>query len=383
MSNPKVKVELVTIGELEGYARDSISKAGPTDHVPITLNRAISQARNPNASPQDIALIVAKVGERCGGYIGLIPACLRIGNVKHKINWFTSYYVAESERSTGAGALLIMKAMSLKIDILVTGFTEQAEQIYRSAMKPMGSVQSIRVDRQQATATEPRPLFRKLISKAKGAIRRVGPFSSQQGSPHKSQPSDALEQRVLSDVCIEHVNAIKPEHQPECESRKTQSINAEFVRDLDTINWTIVNPWISQGCADESFLYGFDESRSLFRYMPLAMYETSTQRCLGYAVFLLTERWGRRMLQLFDHHIAPPNTCEVGQMLYGLTARIAREHDADLWELPQVCVESIGNEKTTVNHRPYFYMAAGKLSPLLEVKDDIRLDFCDGDITFG
>jgi hypothetical protein len=91
---------------------------------PISRHRAISQARNPLADQEDVALILALDGEQIVGYIGLLPDLL---NGK-KVYWNSCWWVAETHKSVGL-PLLFQLIKKGKEAILLTDLTPHTTAI--------------------------------------------------------------------------------------------------------------------------------------------------------------------------------------------------------------------------------------------------------------
>ncbi|MFW5819974.1 MAG: hypothetical protein ACOCWA_01685 [Bacteroidota bacterium] len=92
-----MKIELIRKNELESYAR-RVCKEFSSD-IPITLPRAVSQSRNPDAKADDILLIVAREGKKLLSFIGIYPSRVR-GEPSRKIYWVSCWWKANSVSSS-------------------------------------------------------------------------------------------------------------------------------------------------------------------------------------------------------------------------------------------------------------------------------------------
>lgn len=92
-----MKIELIRKNELEGYARRSLEEF--SSDIPITLPRASSQSRNPDAKSDDPLLIVAREGKKLLSFIGMYPSRVQ-GKPSEKIYWVSCWWKAKSVSSS-------------------------------------------------------------------------------------------------------------------------------------------------------------------------------------------------------------------------------------------------------------------------------------------
>ena len=80
MKENNIRIEHIPVSELETFAEQAISEAGPGGYVPISMQRAIAHAHNPYAQPDDVALLAAIDGDNeVVGYFGILPILLKVG----------------------------------------------------------------------------------------------------------------------------------------------------------------------------------------------------------------------------------------------------------------------------------------------------------------
>lgn len=97
-----------------------------SDHCPISRHRAISQMNNPQADPEDVALVLAVEEEQIIGYIGLLPD--RIG--EEKVYWNSCWWASDKHRNVALPLLLEFFKVANK-RILLTDMPPHTEQIIR------------------------------------------------------------------------------------------------------------------------------------------------------------------------------------------------------------------------------------------------------------
>ena len=128
-----VRIAWIRIRDLVAFARNVAADPAYADTSPTCLLRAVSQAANPHAAPDDVALLVAIHAGRCVGYHGLLPGALRTADGLSKVFWLITFYVAPAFRGRGIGARLVREALALRVDLVTTGITRAAERAYRAA----------------------------------------------------------------------------------------------------------------------------------------------------------------------------------------------------------------------------------------------------------
>ena len=141
MTDASLRLQRVRVGELPEFARRALQDRARHGILPITVRRADAQARNPAASPDDVALIVAYLEDRCIGYLGMFPVRFEEDGRTRKVLSLSTYYVGPEHRGTGAGALLLLHAVSMGNDLFVAGFSEVAGRLYQgTGFRPVGPV---------------------------------------------------------------------------------------------------------------------------------------------------------------------------------------------------------------------------------------------------
>lgn len=98
-----MKIELIRKNELEAYARRSFTQF--SSDIPISLPRAVSQSRNPDAKNDDILLIVAREGKKLLSFIGMYPSRVK-GNPSEKIYWVSCWWKGKTVPSSVSRSVL-------------------------------------------------------------------------------------------------------------------------------------------------------------------------------------------------------------------------------------------------------------------------------------
>lgn len=102
-----MKIVEVTVGELPDFVQSPEYLL--LDVKPITPLRAISQSKNPNASPSDLALVYACENNTLLGFTGLMPTCLNHNNGYAVSN--TGWWI-NPQKGKALGLPLFLKAFN-------------------------------------------------------------------------------------------------------------------------------------------------------------------------------------------------------------------------------------------------------------------------------
>lgn len=97
---------------------------------------------NPNAQKEDIALILALNGQVVVGRLGLYAGKVIYNGKVTKVYWLSEFSLNDAYRATGAGGMLLLKALSLRMPLLACGAPSgELERVYQKVgFKRLGPV---------------------------------------------------------------------------------------------------------------------------------------------------------------------------------------------------------------------------------------------------
>jgi GNAT superfamily N-acetyltransferase len=346
-----VRIEAIRIHDLTAFARNVTSNPAYADTAPTALLRAASQAANPHAAPDDVALLVATHAGRCVGYHGLLPGALRTADGLSKISWLITFYVTPAFRGRGIGARLVRAALALNVDLVATGITRAAERAYRAAgFRDLGELGY----RRFSIESYPRPARWLVYALICGRLRDRRP--------------------VRPVVCI-----------PAEAVQGWERAAPLFPRDVDTVNWMLTHPWVVSrpDAAPEVPAYYFSSVRDLFRFEAYAV-GSATDETRGAFVLSATRRKGKTQVKLLDGFFRDPaHTAAAGI----LALRRGRDLLAHRIDLPLYMEGFLNGSRllrrlTRRKSRLTLYHPRDPESPLACGAGKIRLDYCDGDSAF-
>jgi len=402
----QIRIEKIKIKDLVTFAESVIQTAGDGQFIPITLQRAVAHAHNPLADPDDVALLVAYLGDnlesgepRTGqgeivGFFGMMPVLLKNHDQFDKVCWFSTWRVAPQLRGKSVGSLLMQEALSLRKDFLIVGsgparkvcqrfgFWEHAPLVYyqldlcgmprlnpgiwisrilRRLLRPFKIKFNIqnRFSRfmEKSVSTLTRPLFTSLLH-------------------------DYLA-NALSDLKFVEVERVRDE----TEDQLSLMYPIQLFRGADVVNWMLEYPWVVEpgNSPTERMDFYFSDVRQRFKMIPLELSDPDDESYRGYIIFQASQSHDLRTMKTLDTVF-----CESGDERYilPLAFRFAREFKAHQIDLPAEAVSKFKNTwlgRILLNRRERIYqgMPSSEESPLARTWEEIRFQYTDGDMPFS
>jgi hypothetical protein len=304
VATTQVNIEQIRVSDLPEFARYASAHPEEYSILPISPMRADAQARNPLAEPDDIGLIVGYVGERCAGYLGLLPGAIEFRGRRHPVSCLSGFYVAPADRTSGLVTKLPLAAMSLGRDLYVTRINDEARALF--AQLGFWPAQSQRVLRLRLARFKKlkgiplRALVRsvsggadvhdawRLVTEARTPMTAVWADRPQlpAGAPAgNGKPAKKSTHGAAAGLAA----ALAPSERP------------RFVRDEGVINWMVRHPWIGED-SHTTLPYALPYRREMFRYM---VFEANQG---GYVVLNVTQDRHRSTLRILDRRPMTPET---------------------------------------------------------------------------
>ncbi len=99
-------------------------------------------AKNPHQQADDLAMVLAIDGEKVVGRLGFFAAQVRINGVVHRTHWTDGFFLDPRYKSSGAGAMILLRSMSSCKSICAAGGPdESAQKLYKaSGFKYLGAM---------------------------------------------------------------------------------------------------------------------------------------------------------------------------------------------------------------------------------------------------
>jgi len=386
-----IRIERVPVKTLCEFARslDANTHSGDLNVLPI--HRARAYARNPCADEADIGLLVAFMGEKPVGYLGIMPGQLKSAGKTSKVHWLTTWFVPEEFRDTAAGSLLMMTAISLRYDLLACApdMGDEAQSVYRAlGFKELGPLSFGRIEVERLNT-----LYR-LLNAVQDRLNSIG--ASLPGIGRATRASvqlykplrQRLYRRLLKSIRADPADALTATEISDMDSsllREPTESSPRFYRGHELLRWMLKDKWVldrseTPGSGSSFF---FSSVRDQFKYITLKLTE-SKEGGEGFLILSASSNKGERTLKVLDYQL-PTGVSE--RSLGPIILERAQQADATLILLPahlRDLFEGIPAMKSILSTGSIYYFArAGrKNSMLAAVLDDIRIDFCDGDLAF-
>ncbi len=378
MSKPAIRIETVLVEELAAFAAQAKDLAGI---LPITPRRARSHAANPNAIPGEVALLVAYDGERCIGYLGIMAGVLHHEGAMQRFHWFSSWYVEPAYAKSGAGTMLLMRAIGLKYDLAVTGTSPEADAMYR-AMR-FNELGPLKYEEVFLDALD--PLAFPFFALGKWLEKRGRPAGVLYRIAGVLRPIlQPLLKRLAYATLRPRVGGLNVARPADVYEEYAPAHSAPiFYRDPKTVNWMLAHPWFTEDQADAVTGYYFNDHRSLFRYACLRL--ESNGEPIGNAVLSISRKANRTTIKVLDcsfsqtdyHDALLPQVFEIAAQYRADRILFPASFKTVLQQLP------IFGRITFTRTRNYFCRPKKKDSVLKPIMDTVQLQLTDGDCAFS
>lgn len=382
----QIRVERIPVGELFNFTQEAQKNQKRYNVLPITALRALAQSKNPAASPDDIGLLVAYSGDRCIGYLGILPCFLRQKGEISKVYALITFFVDESFRGKSAASTIMANAIALRYDLLLAGYTPAAEKLYRRNpqwFKPAGFLSFIRIH-----AIPHSSLLWLLKNRFKPTQSLFSPFFSANQRIADAGGWRFLYRFLQPSVCKKcaeiEAHPVSMVRNPE-EKINGNSLTdrPSFYRDVNIVNWMIKYPWVTED-SSISLNYIFSYHRELFRFLPFELYAKQSGKRLGYLVLSVTKKSGLTVLKILDHVLA--NKAHLPCILDVALSEASRWKAElivgphKLW--PFIKTHALLKLLTQHQKRGYFIHSTPHNSLFPDNPYDLHLDFCDSDLPF-
>ena len=351
MNSAQIKIKKIKLKQLDEFSRSCLSDPAFAEVAAISILRAKSQSKNPQAEPDDLALLVALHENRCVGYHGLLPGLIKNKDSLSKIYWLVSFYLDAPFRGQGYGKRLVSEIINTKVDLVTTGITEAAAGVYRSmGFRQLGELAYYRLHVDDAG------FFTTALENIKSRAKEF-----------TAKPVDQLTEKF------------------ETAAAQRESI-VSFQRDIQTINWMIANPWVVSRphARPDVKPYYFSRVRDLFEFVCLAIFAADGIAGKGYLVLSISRNKNKTTIKMLDYYFHDSNDRFVAAHIM---LQYANQYRADRLEFP-AGLENLWQGPTGLmprakkKKRLYLFYPRSRSSPLARLAQKIQLHYCDSDTAF-
>jgi GNAT superfamily N-acetyltransferase len=385
MSSSRLRIESVTVGDLYEFACEFLDNAKGQVIAPITRDLALSQSKNPHARPDDVALMLAYVGDLCVGHQGLLPVRVESPHGQGRAFWLTGLYVLPEYRTKLVAVRLVKEVRSLNLDCVLNQFSEESRRLF-SAMgfKPIQPLpySQIRFDRLDPIGEILYPLHKRFEDKkvvadvAAAGVRFSGATSY---GLSRSLYFSLLKSRIrkeLAGVSYHEVDRVRAADPPSHRS------GTRFVRGAEAVNWTLEYPWVRDSGDPTNPPYFFPEVVPTYRDVAIEI--DNGRGDVGFVFMTLIGNGLRSKLKVRDFQL--PEDVD-SSAAFWIACDYAKRLKADIVELPSHLAGPIdalpfGGLLRKDLVREYLFRAREGCSSLSTFAEDAILSLNDGDTAF-
>jgi len=393
MAENNIRIEKIKTKDLNAYAAATIDKAQVGQFIPITKHRALAMSKNPNAAPDDVALLLAYQGEEMVGYFGIMPVKLHTKGRSHKAHWFSTWSVSSSFLGRGVGSKLMKAALDLKQDYFIVGSKPARRVSDKFGFQKLAPYEFTVIDFRLAARFNPISLLmrgaRKLFNFVGLSldIRKVDSFAARFFEKLLGSSIRKLLINLSAKKAAKGLPPFQSERVDQVRTvNKMESSNQEKTflwRGDEVVNWMLAYPWVlpTGQSESEAYEYNFSDVRPEFE---LAAHEIHSDGYRGYAIFQFSVIGERRVLKVLDVELLAEQDKD---FVLPLALQLAIHKNADSIELSSDYVKSLkagmlANLILTKKQRIYQVHPKSQDSPLGKAWPDLHLNYVDGDTPF-
>lgn len=370
----EIVYEQITVARLADYAKAAASRFPHDGIVAISQHRAQAHGHNPDARPDDVALIVARRGGVCVGYVGLVPGVLRTPVGPARVHYISTWNVSDEARGSGIGPKLIEEAMHGR-DLIGTGSSDLAIKRFLK----MGFVSPVlRYCRIDLTKTN-------LLGRALKRLRPgLAPAAQRWASPIVERAARTVKTLLYSASRRMRRTGMSVAYElPALDQFDVKKMYG-FHRSDAVIHWMLDHPWVLvpavKNFYDNSYRFTSYAERFEYRCFSLEL----GQNTIGYAICSAVRKSDRTIVKLLDH----ASHRNIDGDLLSIVLRYAATVEADQIEIPEAlraCFSSTDPIKRLARpvERAYFCRPASDRSPLAMALPHLKLAYGDADIPYA
>lgn len=306
----ELEFRMIRVGELAAFvASDEFRRL---EVLPISPIRGRSQAKNPRARPDDVALVLASFEGRLVGYLGALPDLFFEENGEsRRVAWLSCLWVSPTVRGRGVAKKLLARMLEAwKNEIILSEFTKEVSGLYErsGAMKMMPTMVGLRGYLRPCFAdilSQKGPYWLKMNAFLKSIDRLLALPNGLRllffrGSKTKIQLLERVD---------EAAEAFIGQHQKGENCR----------RDAASLNWMLENPWLAETDFEDEFLrkYHFSSTARAF-YFQLFEVQNEAGNTAGIVLFQLRNGHLRIPFAWFSD----AETARVGQAILAEAIRL-------------------------------------------------------------
>jgi hypothetical protein len=294
----------------------------------------------------------------------------------------STFYVLPEYRHRHVAFALLKESMLLDRDLVVTGYTPDAGQLYQA----LGFADLGHIDYIVLRAPRHRTADDQQSEKMTDSQDRTCSCQKQSAAV---QDRVGMTTRKYWLTCRARVAEAKPttvsvvDQVPTTVDRRLSGEKPYFCRNADVMNWMLRYPWVRENIPATDPPYYFSDVRPIFRQ--LAMRIDDPQGASGIVIVSLSERMKRRVIKVLDCY-AP--TDSIYATFFHVVCTYAARFIADEVMLPSEMHPhllrcGLPSDMVTWMRRSYLYHPPScRRSAIPSDTSSLHLSYCDGDTAF-
>jgi hypothetical protein len=281
-----MQIETIKVNDLISFVESEAYKS--SNRIAITRLRAMSQALNPRASADDIALIVAKdENNRILSYFGLLPDLIWIDNQPQKMWWSSCWWGDETVSNNGSMQLFYLACKLTNSSLYFPELTPETkfvlERIKKFSIKEFdnGVRGYLKLN------------FAGILPSRNSGFRKIKPLLSILDSIANTlyRPKLSIWKSRLATQNLNYEVIYQIDNET-AQFISEHNENELFRRNKQELNWIIDNPWISTNDLQPNQDYAFTHHVKQFKNIPVKIYKNNQLS----AFFLLLIHNGKAIL---------------------------------------------------------------------------------------
>jgi GNAT superfamily N-acetyltransferase len=276
----RLSVEAISTDQIVDFSLDENENRAADSSLIIDPLRARSLAANPEARPEDPALLLARAEGQCVGYIAVQWDRLHFRGADHRWAWGHQFFVVPEYRHLPCAMLLLQRSMSLAAGWGAWGIAPEAAKICRA----LGCWEPVSIERVRSSSWVD----------ALSRVRRVVPFHGIFGVALRfsSRSLATWSERKLEGAGI---SLEEDDGNDDFVERALAAIDEDavhFVRSAARLRWYVDFPWIKElrgAPAPDARPHAF----TTFRYrheIELIRLSSTTPSSVGYVLLCHTQQ---------------------------------------------------------------------------------------------
>ncbi len=272
-----LEIKKIRIKELEEFINSKLF--AELEFIPISVERAVSYLKNPNAQHDDVALYLGFINKRLVAFRSLFADVARNGNTSIRFGWCSGSWVHPAYRRRGFSIQLLKEAYSdWGQKLMLTNYAPNAEKLILKTglFQPVHKYNGVRAYLY--------PKTRKLIHLSNKNLINHFVFSAIDFIIIVISFIRTLFFKGVKHAGIEFQTFTFPDN--ECYQHLNTNKNS-FNRNQQNLKWIFSYPWISGEKSEYEKRYPFSSCSKSFYYKTVKVFEEN--RFIGFFIFSVRE----------------------------------------------------------------------------------------------